>query len=135
MAYERASMYFQGLDLTQAPVFMAMLACRRGGTAPCSPPDSSVYLDLGCTARKTILAIAPLDPAVSFIVLDFNTVHISAESAWAIRASALPISARFPEISPGPTCRWCVASTTGRMPTPGRPLKRCCCVRLFQVLC
>jgi SAM-dependent methyltransferase len=84
MAYERGTTYSNIFDHAQAPLFMAMLARRHGIAAPApaagSPP---VYLDLGCAAGHTILALAPLYPAISFIGLDFNPAHISAAKAEA----------------------------------------------------
>lgn len=59
---------------------MAMLARRYGVSLECM---SARYLDLGCAAGHTVLALAPLYPDVDFLGIDLNPDHIAAGRAEA----------------------------------------------------
>lgn len=54
---------------------MAMLAQRYGVALE---RERSLYLDLGCAAGHTVLALAPLYPGVRFLGIDLNPDHVAA---------------------------------------------------------
>jgi len=95
MSYEPQEIYLKIFDRTQSPAYMDWLAARYGVSAGAkqktdegnkqAQEHARVYLDMGCAAGHTILALAPLYPQINFIGLDFNTTHIAQANTEAER--------------------------------------------------
>ncbi len=81
MAYEPHQAYLKFFDREQSPQWLNALAARAG--AQQSAP--TVYVDLGCAAGHSTLALAPLYPETEFIGIDFNAGHIADANAEARR--------------------------------------------------
>lgn len=75
MAYEQHQAYLKLFDPAQSPLYLRILAQRAGACLDAT--DAGSYLDLGCAAGHSTLALAPLYPAVTFLGVDFNAGHIA----------------------------------------------------------
>jgi SAM-dependent methyltransferase len=85
VAYEQHLAYLKVFDREQAPIMLRTLAQR--ADVPLQPMAGGMYLDLGCAAGHSTLALAPLYPDVEFIGIDFNANHIADATAEAQRLS------------------------------------------------
>lgn len=80
MAYEAHQPYLKAFDREQAPNWLQTLAERAGVTM-----GANRYLDLGCAAGHSTLALAPMYPDTQFVGVDFNAGHIAMAQAEAKR--------------------------------------------------
>ncbi len=80
MAYEAHQPYLKAFDREQAPNWLQALAQRAGVTM-----TAHRYLDLGCAAGHSTLALAPMYPDTQFVGVDFNAAHVAMAQAEAKR--------------------------------------------------